>query len=399
MSSQGPLTAWLLQSSPESLTRATTHPFLAAAGRGTLPKSILSQWLSQDRLYAQSYIRFMGQLLTKIRLDSRSSNPNAVTASTADQQAVDVIIDALVNIRTELRFFESTAREYGLDLSAISAEEGGLGLAGNGSGCITTSAGISTTGSGSCPGFTGAAGPQAGKVMGDSKTGGYGISNEEMDPPVSTIESGELDSGDSVLHRQCAAQGECQMQAGGDVCHPSPPASCANAKNKTSVGSTSEAQPVMPSGGGRPASKTPLERGGPVFFAATRITRAYIDMFMSAGSAGVPVIEGLTVLWATEVCYLRAWKYAASFLKERIEKEDGSGSGSVDADGGALREKFIPNWSSNEFEAFVDQIGEVLNVLASQCKGAEECEMMRGRCLEWWRQVVWLEERFWPVME
>ena len=56
MTSQGPLTAYLLASTPNALTRATTHPFLAAAGRGTLPKPLLSQWLSQDRLYAQSYI-------------------------------------------------------------------------------------------------------------------------------------------------------------------------------------------------------------------------------------------------------------------------------------------------------------------------------------------------------
>ncbi|KAJ5953189.1 hypothetical protein N7454_000085 [Penicillium verhagenii] len=380
MSSQGPLTTWLLESSPQSLTRATNHPFLAAAGRGTLPKPILSQWLSQDRLYAQSYIRFMGQLLSKIRLDARSSNPRASQASTADQQAVDILIDALVNIRTELRFFESTAKEYGLDLSAISVDEGGLCLAVNGSGCITTSAGISTTGSGSCPGFTGAAGQMGGKVIGSSKTGGYGTSKDE------------LDSGDSIRHRLCVEQGECQVQSAGDVCH----ASAAGVKNKNPIAFTPEGEPVVPSGaGGRPASLEPQERGGPVFFAATRITRAYIDMFMSAGSAGVPVIEGLTVLWATEVCYLRAWKYAAAFLKAREGKDDGA----RDADGGALREKFIPNWSSDEFEAFVDRIGEVLNTLASQCKGAEECEMMRGRCLEWWRQVVWLEQRFWPMTE
>jgi thiaminase len=132
--------------------------------------------------------------------------------------------------------------------------------------------------------------------------------------------------------------------------------------------------------------------GGPVYFAATRITRAYIDMFMSAGSSGVSVLEGLAVLWATEICYLRSWRYAASFLKLRGEE-------SKDADGGALREKFIPNWSSVEFEDFVNRIGDVLDEMAGQIKGAEEAEIMRGRCLEWWRQVVWLEERFWPVMD
>ncbi|KAJ5760889.1 hypothetical protein N7520_008045 [Penicillium odoratum] len=394
MSSQGPLTTWLLQSSPQSLTRATTHPFLAAAGKGTLPKTTLSQWLSQDRLYAQSYIRFIGQLLSKIRLDSLAVKPNVVFASTADQQAVDVLIDALVNIRTELRFFESTAKEYDLDLSAISADEGGLGLAGNGSGRITTSAQISTTGSGSCPGFTGAAGAGGGKASGSSKTGGNESCKDEHDLSVSTIESGELDSGDSVLHRLCRSQGECQMQASGEVCNPSSTVSNTGAASTSDI-CKSEGEPVKPSSGGHTESIPPLERGGPVVFAATRSTRAYIDMFMSAGSAGVPIIEGLAVLWATEVCYLQSWKYAAAFLKARAETDDGSN----DADGGALREKFIPNWSSDEFEEFVDRIGEVLNLLASQCKGAEECEMMRGRCLEWWRQVVWLEERFWPVMD
>ena len=162
------LTTYLLQSTPKSLKRATTHPFLASAGRGTLPKITLSQWLSQDRLYAQSYIRFIGQLLAKIRLDSRAANPHSHLAFSPDHQAVAVLIDALVNIRTELRFFEATAAEYGLDLAAISADEGGPGLADNGSGSITTSAAISTTGSGCCPGFTGSACPNPSVVDGQT---------------------------------------------------------------------------------------------------------------------------------------------------------------------------------------------------------------------------------------
>jgi hypothetical protein len=36
--------------------------------------------------------------------------------------------------------------------------------------------------------------------------------------------------------------------------------------------------------------------------------------------------------------------------------------------------------------------------MAGQIKGAEESEIMRGRCLEWWRQIVWLEEKFWPEL-
>lgn len=368
MSSQGPLTSWLLSATPQSFKRATTHPFLASAGQGTLPKTILSQWLSQDRLYAQSYIRFIGLLLTKIRLPSRIGERGLPS----EQAAADILIDALVNIRTELRFFESTALEYGLDLTAISNEEGGAGLAGSGSGCITTSAGISTTGSGSCPGFTGTA--------------------CEGKPTSSAVaETGENapGEGEGEGHRLCSSQGECQMQSGGEVCNPP----SAQHAQTTDTAKVPECEPRKPSGGD-PSAVGPLECGGPVYFTATRITRAYIDMFMSAGSSGVSLLEGLAVLWATEVCYLRAWRYAASFLTGRRDGEP-----KEDTDGGALREKFIPNWSSPEFEDFVNRIGDVLDEMAVEIKGVEEDEAMRGRCLEWWRQVLWLEERFWPSMD
>lgn len=356
MTSQGPLTAWLLSISPQSLKRATTHPFLAAAGQGTLPKATLSQWLAQDRLYAQSYIRFIGLLLTKIRLPPYTPSIATTHQHTPEHQAVDILIDALVNIRTELEFFEATAAAYDLDLTAIHAEEAGPGLAESGSGSITTSSGISTTGSGSCPGSTGAA-SESGKT-----------------PKV-------------AAHTLCDAQGECQMPEGTDVCYPPSPRYMQDPD-------TPECEPCRPSTG-RPSSTGPQERDGTVFFTASRTTRAYIDLFMSAGSSGVSVLEGMAVLWATEVCYLRAWRYAAAFLKQRgLEAQ-----GVEDADGGALREKFIPNWSSVEFERFVDSIGDVLDTMASQIKGAEEVELMRGRCLEWWKQVIWLEERFWPAME
>lgn len=367
MSKQGPLTSWLLSATPGTFKRATTHQFLAAAGKGTLPKTTLSQWLSQDRLYAQSYIRFIGLLLTKIRLQT----PTRERGSTTEQRATDILIDALVNIRTELRFFETTAREYGLDLTAISAEEGGTGLAGSGSGCITTSAGISTTGSASCPGSAGTT--REGKPVPSAET---------------DTEDGMPGESDGQTHQLCSSQGECQMPSGAEVCYPPSPQH-AQSQNPADIPTC---EPCKPSGG-HPSATGPVEPGGQVYFTATRITRAYIDMFMSVGSSGISLLEGLAVLWATEVCYLRAWRYAASFLEQR------GGEAKDDADGGALREKFIPNWSSSEFEAFVDRIGDVLDEMAGQIKGVEEEEAMRGRCLEWWRQVVWLEERFWPPMD
>ncbi|KAK1139876.1 hypothetical protein N8T08_011121 [Aspergillus melleus] len=98
----------------------------------------------------------------------------------------------------------------------------------------------------------------------------------------------------------------------------------------------------------------------------------------------------MVVLWATETCYLRAWRFAAGFLDQQQGETQ-------DTDGGALRKEFIPNWSSREFEGFVDGIGELVDEMARGLLVAdgEKGEMMR-RCERWWRQVVWLEERFWP---
>lgn len=344
MSGQGPLTSWLLSVTPTALNRATTHPFLSAAGKGTLPKTTLSQWLAQDRLYAQSYIRFIGLLLSKIRL----SSDIAERGVPSEQAAIDILIDALVNIRRELRFFESTAHEYGIDLTAISPDDEVAVVSGSGLGSITTSAGISTTGSRSCPGSA-------------------GTTCDGRSSSSAAVAGGVPSSNDPGRHELCSSQGECQVQSGGDICDPS----------------ATQQQP----------GAVPVGRNGPVYFSATRITHAYIDMFMSAGSPGVSVLEGLAVLWATEVCYLRSWRFAASFLEGR------DGDPKEDTDGGALREKFIPNWSSAEFEGFVNCIGNVLDEMAGQIKGVDEAEAMRGRCLEWWKQVVWLEERFWPSME
>ncbi|KAJ5749134.1 uncharacterized protein N7511_010830 [Penicillium nucicola] len=398
MTSQGPLTTYLLGSTPNGLARATNHPFLAAAGRGTLPKSTLSQWLSQDRLYAQSYIRFIGLLLAKIRLPSQAPSNPTPQQHTPEQKAITVLIDALVNIRTELAFFEKTANDYGLDLTAISPEEGGIVLTSCGSGrCITTSAGISSTGSSACPGFTG---------------GRDGKDLLSRDPSLDDFGAGSGSSGviatgsgsHSADHGLCRSQGECQMPAGSEPCVPLPQYEAQSVQNLSPFGKVLTPTPTTTTGGAAGPARTleatdvamELERCGTICFSASRTTRAYIDMFMSAGSAGVSVLEGLAVLWATEVCYLRAWKFAAGCMREHGEEKDDY---SEDADGGALRGQFIGNWSSVEFEAFVDSIGDVVDEMAGQLKGAEESEMMRGRCLEWWKQILWLEERFWPNVE
>lgn len=251
------LTTHLPTTTPTSLHRATTHPFLRRAGSGQIPKPLLSQWLSQDRLYAQSYVRFIGLLLAKVHLPTTPSPANE-NGKAIQEKILDILISALTNIRTELGFFEDVAREYELDLNT----------------------------------------------------------------PLVGLEGYE----------------------------------------------------------GR--------------FSAGPITQGYIDMFVSAGSAGTSLLEGLVVLWATEVCYLRAWRGAAVYLDQGSE---GSGG---DLDGGALRKRFIPNWASEEFGVFVQEIGDVVDELGVvEGQSGKDGEDALAKCERWWRQVVWLEERFWPDVE
>jgi len=129
------------------------------------------------------------------------------------------------------------------------------------------------------------------------------------------------------------------------------------------------------------------------------VTEQYIEIFRSFGKdPSKNLLEGMVVLWATEACYLSAWTYALVFMAStqqseiKIKKEDDL-THSSDLDGGALRDAFIPNWTSPEFQEFVKDIAEVTDMLAEQ-------EAIAGRDLkpfEWvWRHVLDIERRFWP---
>ncbi|PYI33014.1 heme oxygenase-like protein [Aspergillus indologenus CBS 114.80] len=125
---------------------------------------------------------------------------------------------------------------------------------------------------------------------------------------------------------------------------------------------------------------------------ASPITTAYTDLFVSAGSAGTSLLEGLVVLWATEVCYLTVWR--------NVRDAMGPPRNGEDADGGALREKLVPNWTGAEFEAFVAGIARLVDAVAerevARSSAPNAREEVVERCARWWRQVVWLEGQFWP---
>ena len=304
--SQQPLTRLLLSTVPQSFNSATQHPFLRQAGLGTLPKATLSRWLSQDRIYAQAYVNFIGALIARIHLPHHHI-PGSDKSNSLRWRILTLLTSALTNIRRELDFFDDTAAKYAL-----------------------------------------------------------------------------------------------QLEAGVKEGAPFEPVSC---------------------------------------------TKQYEALFRAfASDPSMSLLEGMVVLWATETCYLHAWKYARSFWPEErstnpdravdvnlnrkplpsslgapaphqsptsshysenpahngpdtpVEERDVYDAPELvverrrDADGGALREAFIPNWTSREFEKFVEEIGELMDELCAREEGWRRIEVFKAV----WEHILSIEQGFWP---
>ncbi|KAF8889593.1 hypothetical protein BD779DRAFT_1520003 [Infundibulicybe gibba] len=108
---------------------AIAHPFLHAAGNGLLGRRLLSLWLSQDRIYAShAYPRFIGALISNIPFGNRGSSPDA---DALNKRILDILVFSLNNVLTEVKFFESTAKKWNLDISNYTAEMARIGNSGN----------------------------------------------------------------------------------------------------------------------------------------------------------------------------------------------------------------------------------------------------------------------------
>jgi thiaminase len=231
----------LLESNVPAYHTATRNPFLVAAGQGRVSRRLLSQWISQDRVYAQAYIGFTGSLLAKVKLPHNFVHDHK---ESLEWSILDMLFGALGYIHRELRFFAETAARFGLHL-------------------------------------------------------------------------------------------EYPM--------------------------------------------TPGER-----FEATKATRDYIDLFEAMADPGITLLDGMVLLWATERCYLDAWKFSRSHCRKTYYFDD--------ADGGALNEAFIPNWTSPEFEKFVADIAKFTDELARR-EGASASD---PRHIQIWHRVLEVETSFWP---
>lgn len=113
------------------------------------------------------------------------------------------------------------------------------------------------------------------------------------------------------------------------------------------------------------------------------------------GETVLPWLEGVVLFWATEKVYFEAWSWAKAQAEETGKKFE------EDADGGAMRKEFIPNWTNDEFIKFVDTLEAILN------EGVEEAsrgdETLKNRIAERaetiWSQLLDAEEAFWPKIE
>jgi thiaminase len=139
------------------------------------------------------------------------------------------------------------------------------------------------------------------------------------------------------------------------------------------------------------------------------ITHAYMDLFQSASSPSATLLEGMVVLWATghvrspkakqsenalltlpQSCRT-AWNYAASFTSTL------SGP-TTETHIAALHQSLIPNWTSPAFSKFVDACRSLVDELANSSTDHNGKEMMQ-RCDQVFKQICWLEERFWPDVD
>jgi thiaminase len=106
----------------------------------------------------------------------------------------------------------------------------------------------------------------------------------------------------------------------------------------------------------------------------------------------LPWLEAAIVFYATEKCYLDAWSWAKSQMKPAADGKD-------DADGGALRNKFIPQWSNDAFAIFVERLGKIIDdavVKEMQSHGDGVQAKLFERALKVWHDVLVAEEAFWP---
>ncbi|EJT81140.1 hypothetical protein GGTG_01124 [Gaeumannomyces tritici R3-111a-1] len=117
----------------------------------------------------------------------------------------------------------------------------------------------------------------------------------------------------------------------------------------------------------------------------------------AAAAAPTPAwLEAAVLLWGTERIYLDAWSWARA-------QRPGKGE---DADGGAVRREFMPNWTNPEFAAFVSRLGRTLDRAVGQALAAVDPPQRQAvqagiveRTAGTWNALLAAEAAFWPGVD
>lgn len=103
--------------------KATKHPFLTAAGEGTLPLPRLALWLAQDRLYAaHGYPRFIGRLIAAIPYSSEHATLSKEEKQNA--RTLQVLVICLQNVVREVGFFDDLGTAHGFNVNGWKERKG-----------------------------------------------------------------------------------------------------------------------------------------------------------------------------------------------------------------------------------------------------------------------------------
>jgi hypothetical protein len=127
------LTAHLIScTAPKKLYNATHSSFLRSWSKGTISPALLSRYLTQERIFLQSYLRFLSLLLANISIAPRPAHlsPRSASPITAKSEKKDInarltshLLTQLSHTQKQLSLFSSLSNEY-VDLELESWEPG-----------------------------------------------------------------------------------------------------------------------------------------------------------------------------------------------------------------------------------------------------------------------------------
>jgi thiaminase len=341
------LTNILLNNSPGQFQAATQHPFLRLAGLGQLPKHVLSRWLSQDRLYAQAYIGFIGSLLSRVDLPYVFINDKS---SSLRWRIVNMLTNCLNNINRELDFFTTTAHKYGLDLQAPLR-------------------------------------PGDSQFAADTATKQYIDLFRAFltDPTMSLLEGLVVLWATETVYLRAWSYAASYLHAPYTTetssPPPRPPLPSSRTSSHYSFNNNTTNYPPAPNSNYAP-SQADSEGPIPVLSAEDLPTQK----FNSTNNNITTTTLNRSSFHSTTNPHS---PNPASNLNPSLNPNN-------DLDGGALRHEFIPNWTSQEFEAFVREIAEVTDELASREDGlVRRLDVYKAV----WRHILDVESRFWPNVD